>query len=221
MMTRIDDDATLLAARRCGVDLGSGERLGVPLATPTVVCLSKRVPHDVVQRPEHELERLRAVYDAQVLDTPPEELFDDLTHQAAAAFDAPISLVSIVDADRQWFKSRHGLDVSETPREVAFCAHAICEPDVLIVPDAAVDHRFARNPLVTGEYGFRFYAGAQIRTSDGLALGTLCVIDRVPRQPTQEQILVLERLAHVASIAIELRGHIRRRALADRATIDT
>jgi len=214
MMSGVDDDHALLAARRCGVDFASGDRLGPSLATPTIVHLAKRVAFDVVQRPEHELERLQAVYDAQVLDTPPEALFDDLTRQAAAAFDAPISLVSIVDADRQWFKSRRGLDVSETSREVAFCAHTICEPEVMIVPDAACDARFSRNPLVTGEQGFRFYAGAQIRTSDGLTLGTLCVIDRVPREPTREQILVLERLAQVASIALELRARIHRSAVA-------
>ena len=128
-----------------------------------------------------------------VLDTPPEQAFDDLTRLAAQVLGTPIALVSLIDRDRQWFKSRVGIEVCSTPRDMAFCAHAILGDDVMVVEDALQDPRFANNPLVTGDPFIRFYAGAPLIADDGLALGTLCVIDRQPRRfdATQRETLAL------------------------------
>jgi PAS domain S-box-containing protein len=152
-----------------------------------------------------ESERLRALRQCCILDTAPEPVFDDLTRFAARACKTPIALVSLVDSDRQWFKSAFGLSVSQTHRDVAFCAHAIYGTGPLIVTDASVDPRTCDNPLVTEHPHFRFYAGIPLRTSDGHALGTLCVIDTVPRELTTEQLTDLESLARQASGQIELR----------------
>ena len=130
-----------------------------------------------------------------VLDTPPEQAFDDLTRLAAQVLGMPIALVSLVDRDRQWFKSRVGVDVCSTPRDFAFCAHAIHSDEVMVVEDARLDPRFASNPLVTGELGIRFYAGAPLIADDGSALGTLCVIDRQPHHFTVAQRDTLALLA--------------------------
>lgn len=130
-----------------------------------------------------------------VLDTPPEQAFDDLTRLAAQVLGMPIALVSLVDRDRQWFKSRVGVDVCSTPRDLAFCAHAIHSDEVMVVEDARLDPRFASNPLVTGELGIRFYAGAPLIADDGSALGTLCVIDRQPHHFTVAQRDTLALLA--------------------------
>ncbi len=140
-----------------------------------------------------------------VLDTPPEPSFDDLTMLAAHICGTPIALVSLVDADRQFFKSHFGLDASETPRKVSFCAHAIHEPELFIVPDALADERFADNPLVTAEPNIRFYAGAPLRTEDDFALGTLCVIDRVPRTLSPQQQEALRALGRLVVSRLELR----------------
>ncbi|HEY5309974.1 MAG TPA: GAF domain-containing protein, partial [Casimicrobiaceae bacterium] len=126
--------------------------------------------------PDEEL-RLRTLRECGVLDTAAEERFDRFTRIAAALFDVPIALVSLVDRDRQWFKSHRGLDATETPRDVAFCAHAILGDDVLHVPDALQDDRFADNPLVLNEPRVRFYAGAPLTLQNGAHAGTLCVID--------------------------------------------
>jgi GAF domain-containing protein len=145
----------------------------------------------------------------EVLDTVPEELFDDLTELAARICEAPIALISLVDEKRQWFKSKLGTDVKQTSRDVSFCAHAIKQAELFIVPDAAQDPRFANNPLVTSDPKIRFYAGAPLITPDGYALGTLCVIDKVPRdlRPDQKQaLLILAR--HVVS-QLELRRRSR------------
>lgn len=150
-----------------------------------------------------EAARLQALDDYGVLDSAPEVAFDRLTALAADLFDAPIALVSLVDADRQWFKSRHGLEVVSTPRDQAFCAHALplAPGSTLVVEDATRDPRFADNPLVTGELGIRFYAGAVLTGRDGDNLGTLCVIDTKPR-PTPDA-KVLGRLTVLARIVVE------------------
>lgn len=131
--------------------------------------------------PADETARLATLRVLQVLDTPSDERFDRLTRMAKRLFNVPIALISLVDADRQWFKSAQGLEVSETPRDVSFCGHAILSDDILLVPDAHLDPRFADNPLVTGPPHVRFYAGCPVRAPSGHRLGTLCLIDRQPR----------------------------------------
>ena len=145
--------------------------------------------------PADEERRLRALQQTGLLDTEAEERFDRYTRIAAALFDVPIALVSLVDRDRQWFKSRTGMDVSETARDKAFCAHVILDSDVMQVPDALVDDRFADNPLVTDEPRIRFYAGAPLSLGDGSAVGTLCVIDHRARNLDQDQLQLLSDLA--------------------------
>ena len=143
-----------------------------------------------------EVQRLKALLALMVLDTPPDRAYDDITHMAANMCGTPIALISLIDDSRQWFKSRVGLPVTQTPRDLAFCAHAIQNAgQMMVVHDALQDTRFAHNDLVTGEPHIRFYAGAPIVTSDGHALGTLCVIDRIPRQLDDEQLDYLRLLA--------------------------
>jgi PAS domain S-box-containing protein len=147
-------------------------------------------------QPTNEARRLDALRQYRVLDTQPERALDDLAALAADICAAPISLISLVDQDRQWFKSKVGWNIAETPRHVSFCGHVIAAGELLIVPDAAADVRFADNPLVTGDPHIRFYAGAPLVTPEGEALGTLCVIDCVPRHlttPQQDALLVLSR----------------------------
>ena len=146
-----------------------------------------------------EAARLAALMRLEVLDTEHEPLFDNLIELAARICDVPVALISLVDANRQWFKGCIGLDVSETPRDVAFCDHAIRSDAPLIVPDATQDPRFQDNPLVTGEPGIRFYAGAPLITPDGRRLGTLCVIDFKPRAFDDARAAKLESLAALAS----------------------
>lgn len=155
--------------------------------------------------PENESKRLNRLYQCIILDTPTEGVFDDITQLASHICQVPIALVSLVDRDRQWFKSKVGLEVTETSRKVAFCAYAILQSDILIVPDALKDNRFADNPLVTADPYIRFYAGVPLMTSDGYALGTLCIIDRVPRELSAEQIQALKALGRQAMRQIELR----------------
>lgn len=160
--------------------------------------------------PENEAERLAALRRYDVLDTPSEPEFEDLTLIAAQICGTPIALISLIDAPRQWFKSRRGLDVPELPRETAFCTHAIQRGGLLEIPDALVDQRFHDNPLVTGDPHIRFYAGAPLVTPGGFSLGTLCVIDRVPRRLTPEQRDALAALGRQVVQQLELR-HERRR----------
>ena len=156
-----------------------------------------------------EKKRLKVLWQYEVLDTVPEEVFDDLTELAARICEAPIALISLVDEKRQWFKSKVGTTVNETSRDISFCAHAIRQSGLFIVPDATQDERFANNPLVRSDPKIRFYAGAPLTTPDGYALGTLCVIDKVPRElrPDQKQALVI-LARHVVS-QLELRRRSR------------
>ena len=162
-------------------------------------------PGDHYPVPVNERGRLEELYRYKILDTPPEELFDRLTQLAAHTCEVPIALISLVDRDRQWFKSQHGLAASQTSREQAFCAHTILGSDPLVVENATVDPRFADNLLVRHEPGIRFYAGIPLITSRGFALGSLCVIDRRPRRLTAEKLSTLRILASQVVQQIELR----------------
>lgn len=156
--------------------------------------------------PANERERLKTLRHYKILDTPPEMTYDDLTLLASEICGTPIAAVSLIDEDRQWFKSKLGLDVSETPRDVAFCAHAILNgKESLIVEDATKDERFSDSTLVTGSPGVRFYAGTPLVMSDGNAVGTLCVVDRVPRKITEGQRRALEVLGREVVAQMELR----------------
>ncbi len=155
--------------------------------------------------PDNENERLSVLRAHQILDTPNDEAFDRMTRLASSILKMPIALVSLVDQDRQWFKSRVGLDAEETPREQAFCAHTIMNDEVMVVPDALADPRFSENPLVTADPNIRFYAGAPLTTCDGYNLGTLCVIDRSPRELDDEQKYFLRNLASMVVSQMELR----------------
>lgn len=149
--------------------------------------------------------RLKSLRRLEVLDSLPEQEFDDIVSLISEVCEVPIALISLVDEKRQWFKSKFGLDVTETPRELAFCAHAIVNEDVFIVQDAQKDKRFQDNPLVTNDPKIRFYAGAPLRSLDGFNLGTLCVIDRKPRELTQRQLDTLVLLSKQVVSLLELR----------------
>lgn len=154
--------------------------------------------------PDDEAARLEELHRLQVLGTPAEEATDRIIRLAAAVFHAPTAFISLMDAERQWFKARHGLDLSSTPREIAFCAYAIMGDALLIVPDAREDPRFRKNPLVTGGLRVRFYAGAPLTTSRGFAIGTLCVLDNIPHPPlTAGEEQLLRDLAALAVEALE------------------
>jgi GAF domain-containing protein len=164
--------------------------------------------------PQDEKKRLKVLWQYDVLDTVPEEVFDDLTELAARICEAPIALISLVDEKRQWFKSKIGTTVNETSRDVSFCAYAITQSDLFIVPDATLDPRFADNPLVTSDPRIRFYAGAPLITPDGHTLGTLCVIDKVPRELRPDQKQALRILARHVVSQLELRRRSRELAAA-------
>src|SRR5438552_14625134 len=144
---------------------------------------------------QNEKQRLKVLWQYDILDSVPEEVFDDLTELAARICEAPIAMITRVDEDRQWFKAKLGVTVNETSRDISFCAHAIAQPELFIVPDATLDERFAQNPLVTSDPKIRFYAGAPLITPDEHALGTLCVIDKIPRDLRPEQKQALRVLA--------------------------
>jgi GAF domain-containing protein len=160
-------------------------------------------------KPANEQRRLEVLRGYEILDTQPEAAFDDLTLLASYVCQAPVALISLIDADRQWFKSKVGISVVETSRDIAFCASAILQPDVFIVPDASQDARFAENPLVASEPKIRFYAGATLMTN-GHALGTLCVVDRVPRDLNSEQLEALRALSRQVVAQLELRRNLKR-----------
>ncbi|MEX5611248.1 sensor domain-containing diguanylate cyclase [Pseudomonas protegens] len=149
-------------------------------------------------KPNNEALRIQTLRELNVLDTSPEERFDRLTRLAKRLFNVPIALVSLVDADRQWFKSCVGLDVSETSRDISFCGHAILGDQILTVPDAGLDERFHDNPLVVGAPGIRFYAGCPLTVTNGSKLGTLCLIDIKPRDLDDEDRALLRDLARMA-----------------------
>lgn len=154
-------------------------------------------------KPAHESERVHTLRSLNILDSAPEERFDRLTRVARRLFDVPIALVSLVDSNRQWFKSCQGLGVTETARDVSFCGHAILSDQILMIPDAGSDERFHDNPLVTGEPHIRFYAGCPLKVGNGSNVGTLCLIDTKPRVLDVEERELLRDLARMAEREIE------------------
>jgi GAF domain-containing protein len=156
-------------------------------------------------RPENEDERLESLRQFKVLDSDPEEAFDAVTRLAALICHTPIALITFVDAERQWFKSRVGFAQRQTPRDVSFCAHAILQPGPLIVRDTQDDERFRDNPFVLGNPHIRFYAGAPLTTDEGFRLGTLCVLDTVPRVLFSDQATALSLLSTQTMALLNMR----------------
>ena len=154
--------------------------------------------------PDNEIKRITSLLRLKILDTPPEERFDRITRLVKAFFNAPIVLVSLVDSDRQWFKSCQGLNVTETPRNISFCGHAIIEKHIFIIEDATKDPRFSDNPLVTGSPDIRFYAGAPLSSIDGNRVGTLCIIDDKPRKLSAKQQKELRDFADIVENELNL-----------------
>jgi len=159
--------------------------------------------------PPNELERLDALRRYEILDTAPQQEFDDITLLASQICDTPIALISLVDENRQWFKSKVGMTESETTRDIAFCAHGILQPDVFVVEDTLADQRFSSNPLVTGHAQIRFYAGSPLITPDGHALGMLCVNDQTPRKLSPEQKAALQALGRQVVAQFELKRNLK------------
>ncbi|MBL1377370.1 EAL domain-containing protein [Zobellella iuensis] len=197
----IEDQDTLGYLREQGCDLAQGYLIARPMAEAELLAWIR----DYQTR--REAGRLQSLHDIQLLDTPPEERFDRLTRLARRLFDMPVVLVSLVDEKRQWFKSRQGLEVEQTPREISFCTHAIEQNGVYVVGDTLADPAYSGNPLVTGEPGIRFYAGCPLRAPDGNKLGTLCLIDKVPRLFGEKDVALLADLAYL----------VERELVADRA----
>ena len=162
--------------------------------------------------PPDESGRLDAVHRYQILDTPQDGAFDRITALAARLFSVPIAIVSVVDHDRVWFKSHHGVEVSHVDREPGLCASAILQSEPWIIQDARTDSRALSNPLVSGELGLQFYAGIPLRTRDGYNLGTLCIIDRQPRTLSDQDLMTLEDLAAIVMNDLEQRLQSRRSA---------
>lgn len=152
-----------------------------------------------------EVLRISDLYELDILDTPAEQDYDDLVELASMICGCPMSLISLIDNDRQWFKSKKGVDDSQTSRDISFCSHAIKQEDVFIVENTLNDDRFKNNPFVTGEVQVRFYAGAPIYSPQGHKMGTLCVIDRRPKTLLPRHIDALKKLSHQASKLLELR----------------
>lgn len=170
--------------------------------------------------PLNEAERLAILRAFEILDTPPEPEYDDIVRLASHLCGTPIALVSLVDADRQWFKARVGLDATQTPRDISFCGHVVAAGELMIVPDAHADERFWDNPLVVGDPYIRFYAGAPLRFEDGTSAGVLCVVDREPRVLREEQVEALEALSRCVVRSMEMRKASRELAAAmDRVNV--
>ena len=167
-------------------------------------------PADVLVLPPDEVGRMEAVHRYQILDTPPDGAFDRITALAARLFGVPIAIVSVVDHDRIWFKSHHGVEISQVDRDPGLCASAILQDDPWIIQDATADPRALSNPLVAGEFGLQFYAGVPLRTSDGYNLGTLCILDRQPRTLSDHELTTLEDLAAIVMHDLEQRLESRR-----------
>ena len=170
--------------------------------------------------PDNETARLQSLYALNLLDSESEERFDRITRLAKKLFDVPIALISLVDENRQWFKSKQGLNASETSRDISFCGHAILDKKILCIENALEDSRFADNPLVTGDPKINFYAGCPLSTPDGAQIGTLCIIDRRPRRLSEDDLALLSDLAKMieeelkviaSSITDELTGISNRR----------
>lgn len=159
--------------------------------------------------PKDENERLAELYELEILDTAEEKVFNDLASLAAYVCKAPIALISLIDAERQWFKAKIGIETSETPRELSFCGHAILQDGTMEIRDALEDERFRDNPYVTEDPNIRFYAGAPLTTPQGYKLGTLCVVDRIPRDLSEGQLAALRALSGQVTSQLELRREIR------------
>jgi GAF domain-containing protein len=162
-----------------------------------------------VEKPANETKRIEALNRYNILDTPPDGSFDRITKLAATIFEVPIAIISLVDTERIWFKSAHGLTVNQIDRVPGLCASAILSSDVYVIGDACKDPRSLANPLVAGEFGLRFYAAAPLQTEDQCNLGTLCIIDKTPRSLTEKEQKILKELADVVMDEMEQRLSLR------------
>jgi hypothetical protein len=181
----------------------------MPVATLSFVATHIMEPGDLmnIPMPKNEARRIKVLWQYDILDTVPEEVFDELASLAGLICGAPIALITLVDENRQWFKAKVGVDINETGRDISLCTHAIMQTDLFVIPDTTLDERFKDNPLVIENPKIRFYAGAPLVTPDGHALGTLCVLDKVPRNLNENQLQALRVLARHVMIQLELRRH--------------